>query len=232
MTRVLPFLAVLALLTPAAVAADAPAVTLYGGKLKFLKSNTVNRETIVSMKLTIDKDVALEVVGKDPGGFAKAYALGSEERAKDYEKRTKDLQAQIKTAVTKGDDKKVEELTETLQKEAEDFLFVPVVAMGKLTYKDSQWQLTGSVRTLEPEKKDKDVKRGSCVVQGELVKGKFTAGEFTSPLAVKAGGLTIVLTEVDAKDPPKGVVRATGTLNLFDEGEAMLEVTKIEAVKK
>jgi hypothetical protein len=37
---------------------------------------------------------------------------------------------------------------------------------------------------------------------------------------------------VDAKDPPKGVVRATGTLNLFDEGEAMLEVTKIEAVKK
>ena len=92
--------------------------------------------------------------------------------------------------------------------------------------------MVGNLRALEPNGKDKGVKPGSCTVQGEATKGEYKVGDVKSSLAVRAGDLTVILTGAAAKEAAKGTVRATGTLTLTNSGEAILEATKVEAVKK
>src|SRR5262249_46880395 len=135
-------------------------------------------------------------------------------------------------AARKGDDKLAQELKDQLLKAAYDAVYAPAVAAGTLSFKDGAWQLVGSLRLLDPEKKDKGVARGSCVIEGEMMKGEFTAGDVTSKLAVRAGGLIVLLRDVEAKDAMKGKVRATGRLILTEDGNAILDVTAVEAVKK
>jgi hypothetical protein len=233
MTRVLTLLPALALLAPAAVAADppAPAVILYGGKLSSLKIGAVNGEANVSLELTVGKDTPLEAVSKDMKA-ALALTDAIDKNAKESEKRSKELAKQVEEAAKAGDLKKVKELNEALLKEGDNVLFVPAVVSGALTYKDKRWQLVGGLRALEPDGKDKGIKPGACTVQGEATKGEYKVGDVKSSLAVRAGDLTVVLTGPAAKEAAKGRIRATGTLTLTRTGEAILEATKVEAVRK
>ncbi len=226
-------LTLVVLLAGAAVApgADGPAVTLHGGKMASLKITTTNGGANVTLELTIGKDTPLQVLSKDAAPM-RAIAEGSDKRFKDYQQRVKKLQKAVEDAANAGDEKLVKELTDRLTQEADDLLFVPAVVAGALTYKDKSWQLVGTIRALEPDKRDKGVKRGSWTVQGELVGGAFEVGEIKSSQGIRAGGLTIVLTGPAAKDTPKGQVRATGALTLTEAGEAVLEATAVEPVKK
>jgi hypothetical protein len=230
MARVLTLLAILASFASAAAAADAPAVTLYGGKMTGINVDTTFGKSKVTLDLTVG-DAELHVSSKD-AAFGVTLARDYQKRNKDYQKLARDLKKRFDEAVKKGDEKKAQEIADQLTKEGEEVLSVPAVSAGTLTYKDKQWQLVGSIRALDPEKVDKGVERGSCAVQGEVVKGEFTVGDVISSLAIRAGSVTVVLTGDAVKDTLKGQVRAVGTLTLTEAGGAVLEAKSVEAVKK
>jgi hypothetical protein len=232
MTRVLPFLAVLAgtiLVAPAAGAE--PSITLYGLRASKIHTDTVNGEGKVTITLILDRDTKFEAVTKDVAA-SKALTDGAEKRQKEYDKRSKEILKQIDEARKAANEKKAEDLMDELTRMAQTIYILPSVVQGTPTFKDNRWRLTGGARLYAPDGKDKGVAEGTCVVEGEAVKGKFTAGEFTSTLAVRVGKLNVIMTGPPAKEAFKGAVRATGTLRLMETGEAVLEADAIEAVKK
>jgi hypothetical protein len=232
MTRTLPFLTVLAGTTLFAPAARAePSITLYGLRATTIKTETVNGEGKVTLTLILDRDTKLEAVTRDVA-VAKALTDGSDKRQKEYDKRSKEILKEIDDARKANNEKKAEDLKDELIRKAQTILILPAVVQGTPTFKDNRWRLTGSARPYAPDGKDKGVAEGTCVVEGEAVKGNFTAGEFTSKLAVRIGKLNVLMTGPPAKEGFKGNVRATGTLRLTDLGEAVLEADAIEAVKK
>jgi hypothetical protein len=232
MTRVLPFLAVLAGTTLLAPAARAdPSVTLFGLRATTLKKDTVNGQGKVTLTLILDRDTKVEAVTRDVAA-ATALTAGSDKRQKAYDKRSKEVLKEIDSAAKAGNEKKAEELKDELTRMAQSIQIVPAVVQGTLAFKDDRWRLTGGARPFAPDGKDKGVAEGTCVVEGEAVKGAFTAGEFKSSLGVRVGKLTVVMTGPPAKEAFKGAVRATGTLRLTEPGGAVLEADTIEAVKK
>jgi hypothetical protein len=236
MNRVLSSLAVLAgtiLLMPAAHAADpsTPAVTLSGLKTINLSSAMINGDTTVTLDLLLGKDTTLRIVSKDPALY-KALTDGADKRVAEFVKRSQEIQKLIDEAKKNNDTKKVQELKDQKTAEGQGILLAPVVVEGVLTYKDKKWHLAGSVRPFDAAGKDKGVKAGTCTLRGEAVSGEFKAGDVKSLLAVRAGDLSVVLTGPAAKESVKGLVRATGTLRLGKSGEAVLEATKVDPVKR
>jgi hypothetical protein len=232
MTRLIPLLAALAGTTLFAPAARAePSITLYGLRASKINTETVNGEGKVTITLILDRDTKLEAVTKDVAA-SKALTDGAEKRQKEYDKRSKEILKQIDEARKAANEKKAEELMDELTKMAQTIYILPSVVQGTLTFKNDHWRLTGGARLYAPDGKDKGVAEGTCVVEGDAVKGKFEAGEFKSSLAVRVGKLNVIMTGPPAKEAFKGTVRATGTLRLLEMGEAVLEADAIEAVKK
>ena len=210
---------------------------------------SVNGDTTLTLELVLDKSTSVSVITKDADTL-KPFLAAAEKNGKEREKRSKESQKRIEEvdkqlleAVEKNDEKKVKELSAERKKLSDENLKEvratveaiqrePAVAEGTLTYKDKQWRLVGTMRPFDPDAKDKGGKLGTCTIQGEVVSGEFKDGEVKSSLAIRAGDLTIVLTGPAAKESIKGGVRATGTLRLGKSGDAVLEATKIEALKK
>jgi hypothetical protein len=110
------------------------------------------------------------------------------------------------------------------------------VAEGALKLEDGKLVLTAKeVRIRDDAGKDKEFAKGTAIVEGKAIHGKFeySKGE-ESKLAINAGSGVIVVAGELTKEQAElqGIVQASGKLRIEGKGVIVIRAEKLDAVQK
>ncbi len=234
--------------------AGAPVVVI-AGHITDLQQTTADGKVMTTVSLAVDANSSVTAsTPQDVTAITQAFKQAAEKRMTALTKRLEPNNQRLKAntdlfidALTSKDTKKAEALgkeNEALLKENAAItkeiaalgrpLGMTAVIEGTLEFKDKNWRVVGTVRPWDPEGKDRTLGPGRAQVRGEAVPGEYKVGKGTSPLALRTGGLLIVVTGKAIKDDAKveGLVLAGGRLELTKEGAAVLTADQLEVVKK
>jgi hypothetical protein len=161
----------------------------------------------------------------------------SEEILAQHDKLIKAFTAKAKALAEKNDIEGLKKAEKDLNVQSDELLknLGNLAADGTITANGADLRLDGKLRIYDFKDLDKDLGKGKSRVEGEATQIKYDAGlgEKTM-LAIQNGARAIVLTGKAADEhlQAKGVIRALGVLRIGKNGHTVLEVDRVDGVRK
>jgi hypothetical protein len=155
----------------------------------------------------------------------------------EHDKLTKAFTEKAKKLVEKNDLDGIKKAEKEFKAESEELLknLGNLTAEGTLTMLGDDLRIDGKLRVFAFKGADKELGKGNARVEGEATQVSYDAGQGEKKmLAIRNGTKAVILTGKAADDQlqAEGVIRATGVLRGGKNGHPVLEVEKLEVVKK